>query len=419
MVRKWVLILVGLVTLLGCSEDDDTANNGNRIQFSVSENYIVFDDNCWIIVSDDAGNVLDVAQLQRKGTYAFTLPSDLEGGAVAVTLVHNRFNPGILDEETSIVTYTNVQAGKYTLGLDHRGENGDFLKDAWVTVQGDFKLDDPQLDWMAADAMLGAGYASGDIGLRFQILPINQKSALLMIKKEQPYRYLYVEVETGQQYERAEADFKTGTTHVLGTPIRTVTSLMLTGRNGLGDFQYYAPYEPIIVGDRTIDVPIMPGIFDTHTLEFTGFDDDGKVYTTRSTFGQIPPPLTVLDGSIESVVPEGNFIHWEANGTQKPDGIHFYISKENYYSKVAWLVVGEADKQQITLPLIPKIVPLSAQSVTIEGRSFTAWAHAWGLQATLVDYPEFTGYQDYLVKYHLRKTEYGEPDFWKVMQEWK
>lgn len=409
----WLPLLVVLTMVLGCSEDDDNrSNSGTVIRFSLG-NYYLMSEKCWIIVSDRAGNVLDQRQLQNASTYTFDLPADREGDAVTLTIVQNtKYTEG---GSSSIVSYTDVLPGDYSLEVpvDFGGSK---LGEASLTLLGDFRVDDPLLNWVIPGGGSTVSYTPDNTGLRFQFSPIQPKIGFLTLQKTQPYRYLYAEVEVGHDYERTAADFKNAGKGVVSTASGTLENLRLLGKNALGEFPYYYINRPLQLEEGTIELPMIPEVSDTVILEFYMSDDTGREYNTRITSDQFPTSLARLEGSIGDVVFKEDVIYWKANTLQPADGIEFHLRGNQESSKIDWLVVGAAGQQRTTLPRISKeVAPYG--SGTLKEVSFTTLADMHvSVDATLVDYADYNGYQDYLVKYYLNRTDYKTQDYRKVIQ---
>jgi hypothetical protein len=403
--RKWLPILVGMVVLFSCESDDDDAGTSGVLRFYVQDRFITEEEQYWIIVSNENGTVLDWKPLQNGGTYSYTLPANVNG---VVTLTTVKSWPAASPTaSSSVVTYTNVPAGTYKFERAS-GSGTEAFKPAYLELSG-FGASDDRLRWISPQATgMLSDTSDTDTGLRLELIPFAQKMPLLAILNDDPTRYLYTEVESGKTAVRNVDDFAEFTTQTIGIPTGTTLSFVtLTGINAYGEFLYY--FKGLGVSP---EVPTIP-VFDAYALQ-ASLDDpiNNLTYSLRLT-GALPDEFPRLESSLLDVTAKDDMVSWKTS-TANLDAVNVVASKYESAYDIQWTLVGDGGEQSIALPRIPDGIPLTG--VPARWRSFTTLAKD-GMNVSLLNFPHYNGYQDYLRK-HFLYTMLGNPpeDFLETSQ---
>jgi hypothetical protein len=400
--RKWLPILVGMVMLFSCESDDDT--NTGVFRMYVPDGFITENEQYWIILSDESGSVLDWKPLQNAGSYSYTLPASING-VVTMTTVSSRPIAGTTGFHTGnmIRTYTGVPAGTYKFDLPAGDGGGATSKAGYLELSG-FSVSDNRLDWIYPQGML-TDTSDIDNGLKLELTPYASKTALLAIVRGEPELYLYTEIEANRTILRSEDDFTPFTTQTIGLPQGTaLTHVEVTGSNAYGAFPYFA--------GASVEVPTVPA-FDSYVLTASLVDPVNNLSFNLRLTGALPDKFPTLDGSVESFSVGDNTVSWKTSTTSL-DAVNILYSKVDATTSLYWWVIGDGGEQSVALPVIPNEIPLGGP--TGGGvRSFTTLAKD-GVDFSLLNFPHYNGYQDYLRKHYLYTTDTSPQDYLEASQ---
>lgn len=405
--RKWLPILAGLVLLFSCRDDDDSKTTG-VVRFYVPDGSIQNNEHYWIILSNETGQVLDWKPLQNAETYSYTLPGNVNE-SVTMTTVYSRPIPGGAGFSTSstITSYANVPAGTYTFDYFAVTGSDETMDPAYLTLSG-FSASDNQLEWIYPQGMLTdtTDVDDPDTGLKLELAPLAQKTALLAIVRGELDHYLYTEIEAGETIARSAEDFETFTPQPISIPEgMNWAFLQVSGNNAYGEFPYYSD-----MWGGPQEVPTAPGIFDSYTLQATMSDPaNERSFNVRLT-GELPSEMPLLESALQHFTAEDDVVGWKTTTTSL-DAVNIMVSKNEAAYSLYWSVVGDGGEQSITLPRIPDDIPLEGVPASVNARSFTALARQDGATFSLLNFPHYTDYQDYLRKHFLYRTDYAPEDF--------
>ncbi|MBT1711822.1 hypothetical protein KK062_26510 [Fulvivirgaceae bacterium PWU5] len=403
MIRKWLPLLVGLVTLFGCDNDDDPKSN-KVLRFSAPDDFQQ-EESYWIVISDAGGNVLDTKQLHGMSTYTFGFPSNLTTESVTMTLVRN-FTFGELGSTTFVTTYTDVRPGDYHFP-DYNNTSG-YRNTAYLTLPG-FRTEDDRFDWIFPGGLTVEDVEGPEPASEARVWYEGDKSGFLLMSKERPYRYQYTELFKDFPHYTLNPDYLEFCSHrTIGRPAGDISYLRVTGINPYGEFPYYFTQDQQILAGTSLEVPVMPpSVFNSYALAFLLKNTQtGKMYGASWRYSELPAELPVLESNVENFAVGVNSVHWETSATQALDAVSIVASTSSDDNSVSWEINGASGKQRVVIPDIPDQVPMSGIRDQEALRKFTTLAHENGAQVTLIASQDFNGYWEYILKEALQKTEF-------------
>ena len=384
MYKKNWLLMVAMVMILGCRDDDDTFET-RIIKFSVPDNYIQANNTYWIAMSDNAGEILDSKRLENGKTYTFILPP--AAASVNLTTVWDRGNAEYIG------TYTDVPPGEYgfpaTVASPALGEPASLF----------IEMPDPQnFVFQTRGTALSIGteiIEHPTPGRRFLVYPAASKNSmtfLLMAFSKPPFKYMYTHLESNQSYTRTQADFQTTALKRIGVQPADFTDARISGINSDGKFAYFDSSGENVERptETAINLPDMPQLFTSYIVDVTLNDWSARVnHGYVAEHKTLPDSIPMLEGTIENLQIDDESVSWETRSneeiTMTATHASGFLSDGSY---AVWSVYGPGGKQRVVLP---RILGLNTETTFASLATKVLWAT---MEVSL----EHDNYQDYMVR---------------------
>ncbi len=388
-----VVILLAVI-LWSCKDDESSAPAvPKHLTFSVPAEFIAEDMDCWIIISDASGNVLDTARLKNDNVYTFESSPGFTDNNVTVTLLQHTPPSEYRPEAFNILnTYTNVPFGAYGYESPPDTSTPPRLdRKVEVTVSdfgGGF------LDIRVSGPRPGVNSWNGSLspvnGLQIDFIIDERKPVfLLSLLNDGVWSYRYEAASAGQSLAYTMADFSRYALSPIEVPAADNISYTLMGTNEYGDFSPFLWEDNVPVTGTSFDLPYPKDIFTSYRTEIMARKGDVYDYFFPE-IGPLPKVMKTIDGSINYKV-SGNVI--ESVEPESCDVVTYTASKNNDPgTEIVWNVYCGPGNRSVVLPVFPK--PLMD---TYQIASFAdMYADAYAFSATLSESSSYAKYDDFL-----------------------
>jgi hypothetical protein len=362
------LILIALLGVLvsACGDDDTAAPEVKTFTFSVPAGKIDAYENRWIILSNDAGTVLDYKQLHNGVTYAFDSSPDMTEQDVNFSILTNQDN-GADGLFTSVDTYTDIPFGEYgypkTIAPQIAGTGVLDLEGVKrQSVYGSLKYTVP---WGTTCSYSSVMLPNAGEGVRFSVTSPTEKMGLLLTTSSWPPSYLYTEMAVNENYNHSMSDFQVGDVTSIDVPEADQISIQLGGVNSRGVFTYLSG--PATVEGGVSSVPVFDDVFDAYETSITAttLGEGYDIYYFKG--NSVPARMKMLDVTFDLTI-EGDVLSWQTTGAADAAFIDVQKYEPETKTYFMWAVFGNGKGATIALPKIPSDIPLIGNNTE---RTFT------------------------------------------------
>lgn len=187
-----------------CSNDDNMVPDTRILTFTVPDIEASKEEG-WIVLSAQDGTVLNTAQLQKGVAYTFEAPGDLKDADLTITIVRTQINNDGQYTSSEIQSYTHVPFGEYeTNVVNVPFPEGPPAKDGtsllvkglvWEETLNTITMNCPNSRMLSSSPM---HEGETEIGVNYYVEPATDQTAILLSRGKEPFQYLYVEVEPGE-----------------------------------------------------------------------------------------------------------------------------------------------------------------------------------------------------------------------------
>jgi hypothetical protein len=399
--KCWPLVVLLAMMAWACSDDDGTKEpeikdpdpetespEGKKLLFAITGNVIgtATGYSGWLLISDKQGNVLETAELKNNETHTFEAAESYAEQTVTLTLVRNYPN------YTSVYTYAQVPFGEY--GLTAATSTPIVSGSTNVTLE-DYTDDVFTMSTSGPSvvSIRPQKFELTEAGAELSISTRAKKSKVLFVRNSEPFLYALSELEQNTNNVIHASDFVSADAKDFEIPDTEYAGWQITGVNNDGQFLYYnwVVGRPLVDPPAVRSIPVLSDFFTSYIAVLSS--RNGNAADKYSYKGiDVPTSMKYLDGTL-TYDRGGNRQVWETTGVA--DAVKLSVLGVDGQNRADWQVYGGTGSQVVVVPEIPANVPLSGGNMK---RSFAELADEYEVTTDLIDYLEYTGYMDVIVK---------------------
>jgi len=381
-------LVVLAFAIAACTDDDNNNSNSHALTFSIPVGYDDTELERWIFVSDSAGNVLDIKQVQNGDTYWFDPASDYTADNVTFTIMQSVLPATGADPLPvyTLDTYMNVPWGAYGYYLTPRKGNGGTsnVTIADITAETFNRYSVPARRGYSIVPSVQAGK-----GLNLRVTTKGDNSSLLVMQDiwSAPDQYLYQEIAPGKDYVKTTADFKEVQEQTILLPYNTnVSVLSMTGSNDRGDIEYYSNGEYIY--DEKISVPVIPDVFNTTAVHLEWWNAGNSHRVEYFSKGKTPSnSARLLDVTLSFSAEENDLVSITTGISDVVTHYAWGWTSESSYEK--WNINIAGGNRTAKLPVIPQVLVDKYKLIRFSDLQVPDYV-------SVTDYMDYDTYQEFL-----------------------